>query len=55
LTDRRGGTPTLAHTPRIYVFAARSADIVFITPVDDESLTTILGQIARAGGTELKV
>lgn len=45
----------LAHAPRIYEFAARSADLVFITPKDDDSLRTILGEIAAAGGTDLKV
>jgi alkanesulfonate monooxygenase SsuD/methylene tetrahydromethanopterin reductase-like flavin-dependent oxidoreductase (luciferase family) len=45
----------LAHAPRIYEFAARRADLVFITPTDDDSLRSILGEIAAAGGTDLKV
>ena len=45
----------LAHAPRIYQFAARSADIVFITPTDDDSLRSILGEIGQAGGGDLKV
>jgi alkanesulfonate monooxygenase SsuD/methylene tetrahydromethanopterin reductase-like flavin-dependent oxidoreductase (luciferase family) len=45
----------LAHAPLIYEFAARSADLVFITPQDDDSLRAILGEVANAGGTHLKV
>jgi alkanesulfonate monooxygenase SsuD/methylene tetrahydromethanopterin reductase-like flavin-dependent oxidoreductase (luciferase family) len=45
----------LAHAPRIYEFAARSADVVFITPTDDESLRTILAEISHADGADLKV
>ncbi len=45
----------LAHATQIYEFASRSADLVFITPQDDESLQAILGEIADAGGTDLKV
>jgi alkanesulfonate monooxygenase SsuD/methylene tetrahydromethanopterin reductase-like flavin-dependent oxidoreductase (luciferase family) len=45
----------LAHAPVIYEFAARSADLVFITPQDDDSLRAILGEVANAGGTHLKV
>ena len=37
----------LAHALPIYEFAARSADLVFITPQDDDSLLAILGEIAR--------
>jgi alkanesulfonate monooxygenase SsuD/methylene tetrahydromethanopterin reductase-like flavin-dependent oxidoreductase (luciferase family) len=44
----------LAHALRVYEFAARSADIVFVTPQDDESVRAILAQVARAGGTDLK-
>ena len=40
----------LAHAPRIYEFAARSADIVFVTPTDGESLRSILTEISHAGG-----
>jgi alkanesulfonate monooxygenase SsuD/methylene tetrahydromethanopterin reductase-like flavin-dependent oxidoreductase (luciferase family) len=45
----------LAHAPRIYEFAATSADIVFITPNNDESLLTIRQQVDEAGGAQLKV
>jgi alkanesulfonate monooxygenase SsuD/methylene tetrahydromethanopterin reductase-like flavin-dependent oxidoreductase (luciferase family) len=36
----------LAHTLPIYEFASRSADLVFITPQDDDSLRTILPEVA---------
>ena len=36
----------LAHALPIYEFAKRSADLVFITPQSDESLQTILGEVA---------
>jgi alkanesulfonate monooxygenase SsuD/methylene tetrahydromethanopterin reductase-like flavin-dependent oxidoreductase (luciferase family) len=45
----------LAHAPRIYQFAAGSADIVFITPHDDDSLRAILAEVHQAGGSHLKV
>jgi alkanesulfonate monooxygenase SsuD/methylene tetrahydromethanopterin reductase-like flavin-dependent oxidoreductase (luciferase family) len=45
----------LAHAFPIYEFASRSADLVFITPQDDDSLQAILGEIAQAGGADLKV
>jgi alkanesulfonate monooxygenase SsuD/methylene tetrahydromethanopterin reductase-like flavin-dependent oxidoreductase (luciferase family) len=45
----------LAHAPRIYEFASTSADLVFITPTDDASLDTILGEVKAAGGQHLKV
>jgi alkanesulfonate monooxygenase SsuD/methylene tetrahydromethanopterin reductase-like flavin-dependent oxidoreductase (luciferase family) len=45
----------LAHAKQIYEFAARSADLVFITPKDDDSMRSILGEVAEAGGAELKV
>jgi alkanesulfonate monooxygenase SsuD/methylene tetrahydromethanopterin reductase-like flavin-dependent oxidoreductase (luciferase family) len=45
----------LAHAPRIYEFAARGADVVFITPTDDDSLRSILAQVGQAGGADLKV
>ncbi|ORV09275.1 LLM class flavin-dependent oxidoreductase [Mycobacterium celatum] len=35
----------LAHTPRIYEFASASADLVFITPIDDDGLRRILDEI----------
>ena len=45
----------LAHARPIYEFAARSADLVFITPKDDSSLKSILGEVAQVGGAHLKV
>jgi len=45
----------LAHAPRIYEFAATSADLVFITPTDDVSLDSILDEVKAAGGEHLKV
>ena len=36
----------LAHALPIYEFASRSADLVFITPQDDDSLQAILGEVA---------
>ena len=45
----------LAHAQPAYEFAARSADLVFITPTDENSLTSIVGELAQAGGTHLKV
>jgi alkanesulfonate monooxygenase SsuD/methylene tetrahydromethanopterin reductase-like flavin-dependent oxidoreductase (luciferase family) len=45
----------LAHAQPIYEFAARSADLAFITPKDDRSLQSILGEVAQAGGADLKV
>jgi alkanesulfonate monooxygenase SsuD/methylene tetrahydromethanopterin reductase-like flavin-dependent oxidoreductase (luciferase family) len=45
----------LAHGPRIYEFAATSADLVFVTPTDDVSLDSILDEIKAAGGQHLKV
>jgi alkanesulfonate monooxygenase SsuD/methylene tetrahydromethanopterin reductase-like flavin-dependent oxidoreductase (luciferase family) len=45
----------LAHARRIYEFAARSADLVFITPSDDGALRAILGELAEVGGAHLKV
>ena len=40
----------LAHALPIYEFASRSADLVFITPQDDDSLRAILDEVAQAGG-----
>jgi alkanesulfonate monooxygenase SsuD/methylene tetrahydromethanopterin reductase-like flavin-dependent oxidoreductase (luciferase family) len=45
----------LAHAMPTYEFASRSADLVFITPQNDESLLAILGEIAQASGAGLKV
>lgn len=53
-----GGRPVvtaLAHTPTVYEFAADCADLVFVTPRDDESLSTILAEVREAGGHELRV
>jgi alkanesulfonate monooxygenase SsuD/methylene tetrahydromethanopterin reductase-like flavin-dependent oxidoreductase (luciferase family) len=36
----------LAHAKPIYEFASRSTDLVFITPQDDDSLRTILSEVA---------
>ncbi|MGW5382361.1 LLM class flavin-dependent oxidoreductase [Nocardia sp. NPDC003963] len=41
----------LAHAPLIYEFAARSADLVFVTPTGEDGPTTILGQVAAAAAT----
>ncbi|WP_084249928.1 LLM class flavin-dependent oxidoreductase, partial [Mycobacterium avium] len=38
----------LAHTPPVYEFAAASADLVFVTPRDDDSLRAILAEVDRA-------
>ncbi|WP_102417120.1 LLM class flavin-dependent oxidoreductase [Mycobacterium sp. 4858] len=48
----------LAHQPRVYGFAATGADLVLVTPHDEESLRVILGDVAaaeRAAGRALKV
>jgi len=45
----------LAHADRIYEFASTAADVVFVTPTDETSARTILGEIAAAGGQHLKV
>jgi alkanesulfonate monooxygenase SsuD/methylene tetrahydromethanopterin reductase-like flavin-dependent oxidoreductase (luciferase family) len=45
----------LAHARHVYEFAARSADLVFITPRDDESLRDILAEIDEVGGAHLHV
>ncbi|GAC1395251.1 MAG: LLM class flavin-dependent oxidoreductase [Mycobacterium sp.] len=45
----------LAHALPIYEFASRSADLVFTTPLDGDSLKDIRGQLAHAGGSGLKV
>lgn len=45
----------LAHQLPVYEFASRSADLVFITPQDDDSVRAILSQVRQAGGTDLKV
>jgi alkanesulfonate monooxygenase SsuD/methylene tetrahydromethanopterin reductase-like flavin-dependent oxidoreductase (luciferase family) len=45
----------LAHAPRIYEFAAASADVVFVTPTDAAALRRILDELRTAGGEHLKV
>lgn len=40
----------LAHNRRVYEFAARTVDLVFVTPADDDELRTILAEIAGLGG-----
>ncbi|MDA2891581.1 LLM class flavin-dependent oxidoreductase [Mycolicibacterium sp. BiH015] len=45
----------LAHNQSVYEFASRSADLVFVTPKGDESLATILDEVAAAGGRALQV
>ena len=37
----------LAHQLPVYEFAARSVDLVFITPQDDDRVRAILGQVAK--------
>ncbi len=38
----------LAHTPPVYEFAVANADLVFVTPRDDDSLRAILAEVDRA-------
>jgi alkanesulfonate monooxygenase SsuD/methylene tetrahydromethanopterin reductase-like flavin-dependent oxidoreductase (luciferase family) len=45
----------LAHAPRIYEFAATSADLVFITPADDAAARTIIDEVRAAGGDQLRI
>ena len=45
----------LAHAQPAYEFAARSADLVFLTPNDDGELRSILDELTQAGGDALKV
>lgn len=45
----------LAHQVPVYEFAARSTDLVFITPHDDAAVRTIIGEVRQAGGTDLKI
>jgi alkanesulfonate monooxygenase SsuD/methylene tetrahydromethanopterin reductase-like flavin-dependent oxidoreductase (luciferase family) len=48
----------LAHNSRVYQFAAASADIVLVTPHDDDSLRAILAEVAdapRSSGRSVKV
>jgi alkanesulfonate monooxygenase SsuD/methylene tetrahydromethanopterin reductase-like flavin-dependent oxidoreductase (luciferase family) len=45
----------LAHAPRIYEFAAASADVVFITPSDDAAVGQIIDEVRHAGGEGLKI
>ena len=46
---------TLAHAPRIYEFAAANSDLVFITPTDEASVRTIIGEVRAVGGAHLKI
>ncbi|MET0705201.1 MAG: LLM class flavin-dependent oxidoreductase [Mycobacterium sp.] len=43
----------LAHAPRVYEFASAAANLVFITPRDDEDLLSILAEVTAAGGVPL--
>ncbi|MFI5506734.1 LLM class flavin-dependent oxidoreductase [Mycobacterium sp. NPDC051804] len=45
----------LAHARPAYEFAARSADLVFVTPADDGGLRSILDELTQAGGKVLKI
>jgi alkanesulfonate monooxygenase SsuD/methylene tetrahydromethanopterin reductase-like flavin-dependent oxidoreductase (luciferase family) len=45
----------LAHARPAYEFAARSADLVFVTPKDDSDLRSILDEVGRAGDHALKI
>lgn len=45
----------LAHTPQVYEFASRSADLVFITPQSDDDLSDLLQQVTKAGRDGLQV
>jgi alkanesulfonate monooxygenase SsuD/methylene tetrahydromethanopterin reductase-like flavin-dependent oxidoreductase (luciferase family) len=45
----------LAHVRPAFEFAARSADLVFVTPKDDQQLPAILREVEDAGGTHLRV
>ena len=45
----------LAHALPIYEFASRSADLVFITPQDDDSLRTILPEVRRPQGVRRRL
>jgi alkanesulfonate monooxygenase SsuD/methylene tetrahydromethanopterin reductase-like flavin-dependent oxidoreductase (luciferase family) len=45
----------LAHSGPVYEFAAASGDVVFITPTDDASVRSILDEVNKAGGAELKI
>jgi len=45
----------LAHAGPIYEFAAVSADVVFITPIDSASVRGVLDEVTAAGGVDLKV
>ncbi|MFC6010757.1 LLM class flavin-dependent oxidoreductase [Nocardia lasii] len=48
---------TLAHTPRVYEFAATAADLVFVTPTREAGPAEILRQVASANrvGEPLRV
>lgn len=59
---RRWGSPenppvvaALAHAARIYQFAAAAADLVFVTPHDDEELRTIMAEVRGYGGRRPRI
>lgn len=45
----------LAHASRVYQFAATAADLVFVTPHDDDELRSILAEVRGSRGGELLV
>ncbi|GGK36180.1 LLM class flavin-dependent oxidoreductase [Nocardia camponoti] len=45
---------TLAHSPRVYEFAATAADLVFVTPSLSEGPARIVSEV-RAASTDLKI
>lgn len=51
----RAVVAALAHNRRVYEFAATSADLVFITPADDDDVRAILNEITEVGGRGLAV
>jgi alkanesulfonate monooxygenase SsuD/methylene tetrahydromethanopterin reductase-like flavin-dependent oxidoreductase (luciferase family) len=45
----------LAHAKPVYEFAARSADLVFVTPKDDQQVLAIRGEVQDSGGADLRL
>lgn len=45
----------LAHRGSAYEFAAAAADLVFVTPTDEDSVTRIRAEVTAAGGRDLKL
>jgi alkanesulfonate monooxygenase SsuD/methylene tetrahydromethanopterin reductase-like flavin-dependent oxidoreductase (luciferase family) len=45
----------LAHAGPVYEFAAKSADVVFVTPTDRTTVRSVLEEVDAAGGAHLKV